>query len=58
MGPVQATVDAFRTLADEINPTDVERENMFHQLRSWVRVDHRVVGGKVNSHGELEAPEA
>lgn len=57
MGPIRALVDRWRKLADDIQATDADREAMFAELRKWFTVDQRVQGGRVNSAGELEAPD-
>lgn len=47
LGPVQNIVDSFRTLADELDLTDAERQEMFGELRKWFAIDERATSGQV-----------
>ena len=39
----QEMVDAFRSLCDQLDFTDAEREELFCELRKWIAKDHRQV---------------
>lgn len=43
LGPVGVIRDRFRILADQINATDAEREDLFLAFRRWVSHDYRSI---------------
>lgn len=45
LGPLQDIVDSFRGLADHLKLNDVERVEMFAELRKWFAVDQRANKG-------------
>lgn len=57
LGHVQVFIDSLRGLCDHLEFSDVDRAELFSEARKWISLDNRQVGGQVNTHGELEAPE-